>query len=105
MAKSQRYVETGEASPPRSFPEVNPHFPQPTHDFTLQAVMEMKESIGQLSAKTDRLIADVKSQSDKVDAIRTKVNLVTCGATVIGFLFALILTLAKLLPVEALIPK
>lgn len=105
MAKNPRYDETRDSSPPKSFAEVTPRFSQPTHDFTLQAVMEMKESIGQLSAKTDRLIADVKSQSDKVDAIRTKMNFVTGGAVVIGFLFAVILTLVKLLPIGSLLAK
>jgi hypothetical protein len=105
MAKSTRFEDTRESSPPRSFAEVTPRFPQPTHDFTLQAVMEMKESIGQLSAKTDRLIADVKSQGDKIETIRTKMTLVTGGSLVIGFLFALILALAKLLPIEMIIPK
>jgi hypothetical protein len=105
MAKTPRFGDTGESSPPRSFAEVNPRFPQPTHDFTLQAVMEMKESVGQLSAKTDRLIADVKSQGEKVDAIRTKLTLVAGGAAVIGFLFAAILAFAKLLPIEALVSK
>jgi hypothetical protein len=105
MAKSPRSYESSEASNPRNFPEVTPRYSQPSHDFTLQAVMEMKESVGQLSAKTDRLIADVKSQGDKVDAIRTKLTLVAGGAAVIGFLFAAILAFAKLLPIETLVSK
>ena len=105
MAKSPRNHESGESSIPKSFAEVNPRFAQPNHDFTLQAVMEMKESIGQLSAKTDRLVADVKSQGEKVDAIRTKMTLVTGGAMVIGFFIALILAIAKLLPTEMFVPK
>ena len=103
MAKSPRYDDVRESSPPRSFAETNPRFPQPSHDFTLQAVMEMKESVGQLIAKTDRLILDVESQSKKIETIRTKMTLVTGGALVIGFLFAAILTLAKLLPLEKLV--
>jgi hypothetical protein len=105
MAKNPRYEETRESSPPRSFAEVTPRFPQPSHDFTLQAVMEMKESVGQLSAKTDRLIADVKSQGDKVDAIRTKLTFVMGGVAVISFIFTVILALTKLLPLEFLSPK
>jgi hypothetical protein len=105
MAKGPKYLEGGESSVPRSFPEVTPRFTQPGHDFTLQAIMEMKESVGQLSAKTDRLISDVKSQGDKIDGMRLKFAWVTGGVAVVGFLFAVILALIKFIPSEYFLAK
>jgi hypothetical protein len=105
MARNPRYEETRESSIPKSFPEVSPRFAQPTHDFTLQAVMEMKESLGQLSAKTDRLISDVKSQGEKIESMRHKFSWVAGGAAVVGFLFAIILALIKFVPIGSFLTK
>ena len=44
----------------------------------------MQRSIGELAAKTDRLIADVKSQGDKIDRVRLTLAWVAGGAAVIG---------------------
>jgi hypothetical protein len=67
--------------------------------------MELKESVGQLRAKTDRLIANVKSQGKKIETNRAKMSLVAGGTIVIGFLFASIFALKKLLPIEMLVPR
>ncbi len=83
---------------PQSFPEVTPRAVQHGHDFQLQIIMELQRSIGDLSAKTDRLIADVKSQSDKVDKLRMRFAWVTGAAAVIGFLLAVIMAVARFLP-------
>ena len=58
----------------------------PGHDFTSQAVIEMQRSIGELVAKTDRLITDVKSQGEKIDGVRITLAWVAGGADVVGFL-------------------
>ncbi len=86
MARTPRQDSQKEITP-TSFPETTPpRFAQPGHDFTLQAVIEMQRSIGELAAKTDRLIADVKSQGDKVDGIRTTIAWFTGAAAAIGLI-------------------
>lgn len=60
---------------PGGLPEVPPSKFQPhTHDHTLQAVIEMQRSLGDLSAKVERLIQDVGKQGDKVSDLRDKFN-------------------------------
>jgi hypothetical protein len=84
--------------PPAALPQISPQFAQPGHDFTLQAVIEMHRSIGELSAKTDRLIADVKSQGEKIDSVRLRLAWVAGGAAVVGFLVAVGLAALRLWP-------
>jgi hypothetical protein len=50
----------------------------------LQAVIEMQKSIGELTARTDRLISDVKSQGDKVDGIRLLLAWFGGGSALLG---------------------
>ncbi len=97
MVKMPRQTSQSETVP-TSFPETPPRFSSPTHDFTLQAVIEMQRSLGELSAKTDRLIADVKSQGDKIDTVRMRFSWVAGGAAVVGFLIALLLATLRFLP-------
>ena len=54
MAKAPRQ-EFGTGSTPSSFPAVTPSFPQHGHDFTLQAVMEMQRTLGELRGKVDTM--------------------------------------------------
>jgi len=58
----------------------------------------MQRSLGELSAKTDRLITDVKSQGDKIDSVRMRLAWLAGGAAVLGFLVAIGLGLVKMLP-------
>jgi hypothetical protein len=74
---------------PKSFPETPPRFQQHGHDFTLQAVMEMQKSLGDLSSKTDRLIADSKSQGEKLDSVRMTMHWVAGGAAMLVFLLGI----------------
>jgi hypothetical protein len=60
--------------------------------------MEMKGSIGQLIAKTDRLVEDVGSQGKKLDALRMRFAWVAGGTAVVGFIFATILAVLKFVP-------
>ena len=85
-------------STPTDFPQTNPFPASSNHDFTLQAVYEMRGSLGDLTAKVDRLINDVKGHGDKIDKVRMKLAWVAGGAAVAGFLLAIGLTLLKLLP-------
>jgi hypothetical protein len=80
---------------PTSFPETTPPaYAQPGHDFTLQAVIQMQKSIGELCAKTDRLISDVKSHGDKIDGIRLTLAWVAGGAAVVGVIVGAAITFA-----------
>jgi hypothetical protein len=85
-------------STPRNFPQTTPRFAQQGHDFTLQAIIEMQRSLGDLSAKVDRLITDVKGQGEKIDGVRIKFAWFTGAAAVLSFLFATGLALVKFWP-------
>jgi hypothetical protein len=61
----------------------------------------MQRSIGELAAKTDRLIADVKSQGEKIDGVRLKLAWVAGGAAVVGFLVAVLLAVARFWPLAS----
>ncbi len=87
---------------PSEFPVTKPQFAQPGHDFTLQAVIEMQRSIGELSAKTDRLISDVKSQGDKIDKVRILISRLGGGAAVVLFITAVVLAIVRYLPLGTL---
>lgn len=47
--------------------------------------------IGKLTSTVERLVADVRSQGEKIDAIRIRIAWVTGAAAVVGFLVALAL--------------
>ena len=100
MAKAPRQEPSREAAP-TSFAETTPRFAQQGHDFTFQAVIEMQRSIGELSAKTDRLVSDVKSQGEKIDGVRIRLAWVAGAAAVVGFLIALALGLMRVFPILA----
>jgi hypothetical protein len=74
---------------------VTPSRYQPhTHDHTLQAVIEMQRSLGEMSAKVERLISDVAKQGDKVSDLRDKFNVFRGVWLVIAFLSLFIVPLA-----------
>ena len=98
MASTPRQ-EHGKETTPRSFAEINPRLATQGHDFMLQAVIEMQRSIGELSAKTDRLVSDVKSQGEKIDNVRIRLALVTGGTAVVGFLIATVLAVLRFIPI------
>lgn len=73
-------------TPPGELPDVTPSRYQPhTHDHTLQAVIEMRRSVGELSAKVERLIDDVGKQGEKVADLRDKFNVFKGVWMVIAF--------------------
>ena len=65
---------------------------QPGHDFTLQAVMEMQRTLGEMSSKLDRVVADVKSHGEKLDTIRSQISFVKGALWVLGGLMAIAIT-------------
>jgi hypothetical protein len=56
------------------------------HSFTLQAIMEVQKTIGDLTAKTERLISDVAGHGTKIDGIRHQIAFVKGALWVIGAL-------------------
>lgn len=68
----------------------------------VQAVVEMQRSIGELCAKTDRLIADVKSQGDKIDSVRQQISWLTGAAVAVAGVIALIFAVWKSFPIVGL---
>ena len=57
----------GDISAPRTGPSLS-------HDY--QFAMEIQKSIGELSAKLDRVIKDTEKQDDKLDQLRQQVSFV-----------------------------
>ncbi len=93
MARTPRQDQGGEITP-TSFPEVTPRSVQPTHDFTLQIVGEIQRSIGELAAKTDWHIADVKTQGDKLDRLQHQATFIKGGLAVSVFFITAIVAVA-----------
>jgi hypothetical protein len=60
--------------------------------------MEMQRTLGDMGAKVDRLVIDVKGQGEKLDVIRIRIAWVAGGAAVLGFIVATGLALFRVLP-------
>lgn len=61
--------ERGRAGPPQKFGETNPQFPGQNYDFTLQAVYEMKGTLGELKNAIASLTEQVKDNDKKLDRV------------------------------------
>lgn len=83
---------------PGELPDVTPRQVTQGHDITLQAVIEMQRTLGEVSAKVDRLISDVDSQGKKIDKVRMRMAWLAGGAATVGFLVMLLLAVAKIIP-------
>ncbi|ARR55367.1 hypothetical protein HY78_18935 [Rhizorhabdus wittichii DC-6] len=75
------------------------------HSWTLQAVMEMQKSIGEMSGKLDRLHTDIdrlgtriEANCDSVDKLKHWQSLVTGGAIVVGVLVAAVWSIITFVP-------
>lgn len=91
MARRPPHGPEEEDTAPGSYPEIPPPSSQiHDHSFVLQAIMELHKSVGELSAKTDRLIRDVETQGKDIDRIRMQLRGV---AGAIGIIIALLLFL------------
>jgi len=97
---SERDVAPGPA------PDVPPTREQPyTHDFQLQAVMELKATVAVLAEKIDRLGVDVKGIDGKLDGLNNKITglatwqarMIT-AAVVIAAIVGLLWTVAQVVP-------
>jgi hypothetical protein len=54
------------------------------YSFTLQAIMEVQKALGDLTAKTERLISDVSGHGTKIDDIRHQISFVKGALWVVG---------------------
>lgn len=76
-------------------PDVPPSKYQPqTHDFTLQAVVEVQRSVGDLCAKVDRLITDVGKHGEKISDLRETLSFLRGVVWVFGILGLLVAPVA-----------
>lgn len=83
MARDRQPRGGQEDVAPEAFPETPPpRYSQPGHDFTLQAVMEMQRTLGQFTAKIDRLVEDVGKLGGKIGDVEKDVHTVKVGAVV-----------------------
>ena len=103
MGRPPKQIQAkGEEAPPQIYAETPPpRYAQHGHDFTLQAVMELQKSVGELGVKIDRLMSDQKSHGDKLDKVRQWVAAVTGGITVIVFLTATLVGVGRYLQMPA----
>ena len=84
MANNKRPpVEADRAETPKDFPGVTPRDLYPTSDIRFVMV-----EVGKLSSAVERLIADVKSQGEKVDAMRHQITFVKGGLYVFAGVMA-----------------
>lgn len=70
-------------SSPQTTPDRIAHG-QPGHDFTLQAVMELQKSVGELVARVDALRSSVDGVRSKVDDLVGWKHRIVGGAVVFG---------------------
>jgi hypothetical protein len=95
----ERRDRTSRSEQPDELPDVTPpRTALPGHDFTLQAVIEMQRTLGELNAKTDRLITDVDSHGKKLDKVRMQLMWVAGVAAAFGFLLMLAIGAIKTIP-------
>ena len=83
--------KAGQDATPSSMPKTTPQeFSQPSHDFTLQAVMEMQRTLGEYAAKIDRLVDDVGKLSGRFGEVEKGVHAVKVGAIVAGTILTVV---------------
>jgi len=79
-------------------PERIANVPAPTqlmdmNSILLQSIMETQKAVAEIGAKTDRLIADVGKQSEKIEGIRSQISFFKGAAWIIGGILAAALAL------------
>lgn len=80
---SKRAAKSADSVPqvPMSTPS---QFGMPGHDFTLQAVMELQKSLGQMEAKLDGVVRSVDSMKTKVEDLVGLKQKMIGGTVVLG---------------------
>lgn len=91
MAKGlERVGSTGE-QPPR-FPETTPpHYPGSDYSFTLQAVLELQKSVGQLQEAVGTLKEQGKQHAEKLDKLNLRIYAATAVLVVLGTILGFLL--------------
>ncbi len=74
----------GGEEPPRFAETTPPRYPGSSYDFTLQLVVEMQKSIGQLQEAVGTLKEESKHQGEKLDKINLKIYAATAVLVVVG---------------------
>jgi hypothetical protein len=88
MARGQHRDTEDTAPPPRS--DTLPPPAQAGHDFTLQAIMEMQKTLGQFTAKIDRLVEDSGKLTTRLGEVEKAVDRVKTGAIVGAAIFSVV---------------
>jgi hypothetical protein len=84
MSPRGREKETATAAPERATAGEGSAFGHGDHSFTLQAIMEMQKSIGELKAIVESVKTSVESTKSKVDDLMRWKHLIIGGAVVLG---------------------
>jgi len=79
---SSRTKNQHEDTAPSEYPQVTPRDVPQNHDFTIQCVIEMQRTLGELVAKVDMVNERTLSISKKVEDIQARINYVIGGAVV-----------------------
>jgi len=82
---------SGSAEIPRDFPNVPPSSPMIDHSFTLQAVMEMQRSIGQLTEAINQLGRSVGTLDNRTKSVEEEVSKVNTKLAIAAAILALLL--------------
>ncbi|MFU8789879.1 MAG: hypothetical protein ACNA7G_12690 [Methylobacter sp.] len=82
---------SGSAEVPRDFPNVPPSSPMIDHSFTLQAVMEMQRSIGQLTEAINQLGRSVDTLDNRTKSVEEEVSKVNTRLAIAAAILALLL--------------
>ena len=90
MAKAPGELYERETTPPR-LPEITPQaYPSSDYSFTLQAVMEMQKTLGQLTQAVITLTEESKEIKGKLNRIGNKVNAAQVGLVISGVVLSAI---------------
>jgi hypothetical protein len=91
VARQPRAPNEAAGSPREFATSTPPTNPMLDHSFGLQAIMEMQKSVGQLNANVERLIADSKSQGEKIDGLRHQATFIKGGLAASVFFITVII--------------
>jgi len=83
--------------PPQNFANVAPPHYQADHSFTLQAVMELQKSNGQLTEAVNSLRAAIQKQDTKLDKLDENLSNIRQKLYAAGVVLAIIVTIGGFL--------
>ena len=91
MARQTERVAQSGGVLPQSFPETTPQrYPGSDYSFTLQAVLELQKSVGQLHEAVGTIKEQIKHQGEKLDKLNLRIYAASAVlvvlSTILGFL-------------------